>query len=201
MATIAEQRKRLRVAAILMGVVCLLALLYLLAPVTASSAQKQQQLLSKQAELRAAQQQTKPLQQLPQLVAKSRADISSFYAQRLPAFPSTVYDSLYDVARKNNVRISEVKYDVFDTTVPSLGLLQIDAKVSGPYPSIVRFINSLERNKLFFLIDGLTLSEGRDTAGGIQLTVRLETYLRPRTDKDRASSASLRQSDDGESEE
>lgn len=185
MANIPEQRRRLRFAAMLMGAVCALALLYLLAPVTASSAQKQQELLNKQTELRSAEQQTRPLQQLPQLVSKSRSDISNFYAQRLTPFPSTVYNAIYDLARKNSVTINEVKYDVFDTTAPPLQLLQVEARVNGSYPNVVRFINSVERNKLFFLIDGLQLSESRNTSGAIQLNVRLETYLRPRTDKDK----------------
>jgi type IV pilus assembly protein PilO len=185
MATIPQQRERLRIAAIAMGAVCVLALLYLIAPITSSSVQKQDERNNKQRELIAAEQQTKPLQQLPQLVARSEADIATFYRDRLAAFPSTVYNSIYELARKNNVTITEVKYDVFDSGVSALQLLQVDAKVTGPYPNLVRFINSVERNKLFFLIDGLQLSESRGSSGAIQLTVTLETYLRPRTEQDK----------------
>jgi hypothetical protein len=38
----------------------------------------------------------------------------------------------------------------------------------------MRFINSLERNKLFFIVDSVVL--GGDQGGAVKLGVRLETY-------------------------
>lgn len=179
MAVLTQQRRRFTFAAIAMAVVCILGALYLIAPVTASSAEKQQQLLQRQQQLRQTEDQTRPIQKLPELVSKAQSDIKRFYAERLPAFPSTVYNSVYELARKNNVALSEVRYEAFDTNVSSLQLLQIEAKVSGNYANIVHFINAVERNKLFFVIDGLQLSEQKQ-GDNVQLTVRMETYLRPR---------------------
>jgi type IV pilus assembly protein PilO len=190
MATIAEQRQRMRFAAVLMGVVCLLAIIYLLSPLSASSAQKQQELLDRQRQLRAAEEQTRPLQQLPQLVAKAQSDIAHFSTERLPAYPSSVYNTIYDLARKSNVNMGDVKYESFDTLAPPLQLLQVKARVSGGYPNLVRFINAIERSRLFFVIDGLQLGETRGSDGSIQLSLTLETYLRPRAENEKPQVAS-----------
>jgi hypothetical protein len=39
----------------------------------------------------------------------------------------------------------------------------------------VKFINGLERDKMFFLIDGINLAEQQ---GNVRLQLKLETYLR-----------------------
>jgi type IV pilus assembly protein PilO len=39
----------------------------------------------------------------------------------------------------------------------------------------VKFINALERDKMFFLIDGVNLAEQQ---GNVRLQLKLETYLR-----------------------
>ena len=40
----------------------------------------------------------------------------------------------------------------------------------------MRFINALERNKLFFIVDSVVL--GGEQGGSVKLEVRLETYSR-----------------------
>jgi type IV pilus assembly protein PilO len=199
MAVLIEQRRRFTVAAVAMGIVCLLALMYLLTPITSSSAEKQQQLLAKQQQLRTVEEQTRPIQRLPQLVSKAKGDISSFYADRLPAFPTQIYSEIYRLAQKNNVSVSEVKYEAYDTSVNDLKLIQVEAKVSGSYGNLMRFINSVERNKLFFLIDTLQLADTktRDT-NEVQLNIKMETYLRPRGSNEKPSAISSAASDDDE---
>jgi hypothetical protein len=48
--------------------------------------------------------------------------------------------------------------------------------VNGDYPSVVRFINGLERSNNFYVLDGLQLAES--TAGNVKLNLRLRTYFR-----------------------
>lgn len=179
MARLSEQRRRFTMLAIGMGLICLLATLYLLAPFTASSEQTTRQLLEKQQALRAAEEQTRPIQQLPQLVTKAKSDIGRFYSDRLPGFPSAVYNSVYELAQKNRVSIAQVKYEAYDSGVPELQLMEVQAEVSGSYANIVRFINAVERSKLFFVINEIELGEARGE-NAVQLSVRMETYLRPR---------------------
>ena len=50
------------------------------------------------------------------------------------------------------------------------------AEVSGDYLQLVRFVNALERNKIFFMVDELEL--GNEQSGTVKLQIKLETYLR-----------------------
>jgi hypothetical protein len=52
----------------------------------------------------------------------------------------------------------------------------MDASVSGDYRPVVEFINSLERDKMFFLVNQINLS-GQQT-GVVNLRIHLTTYLR-----------------------
>ena len=52
----------------------------------------------------------------------------------------------------------------------------MDASLSGDYRPLVLFINGLERDKMFFLIDGVTLTGQQ--SGTVGLRLRLTTYLR-----------------------
>ena len=52
----------------------------------------------------------------------------------------------------------------------------MDASLSGDYRPLVEFINGLERNKIFFLINGVTLTGQQ--SGTVSLRLRLTTYLR-----------------------
>jgi hypothetical protein len=54
--------------------------------------------------------------------------------------------------------------------------MTIEADLSGDYLQVMRFINSLERSRLFFLVDSVQI--GSDQGGVIRLRMRLETYLK-----------------------
>jgi len=54
--------------------------------------------------------------------------------------------------------------------------VEIAAEVSGDYLQLVRFVNALERNKIFFMVDELEL--GNEQSGTVKLQIKLETYLR-----------------------
>jgi hypothetical protein len=55
----------------------------------------------------------------------------------------------------------------------------IEASLSGNYLQLVRFINSLERDQLFFIVDSVEL--GSEHGGVVQLQMKLETYLKTGT--------------------
>ena len=52
----------------------------------------------------------------------------------------------------------------------------IEADLTGGYLQIMRFVNALERNRLFFLVDGVEL--GSEQGGVVKLQMKLETYLK-----------------------
>ncbi len=51
----------------------------------------------------------------------------------------------------------------------------MDASLAGEYAPIMKFINGLERDKLFFLIGGLTLTGQQ--GGNVNVRLRLITYI------------------------
>jgi hypothetical protein len=53
----------------------------------------------------------------------------------------------------------------------------MDANISGGYPQIMRFVNSLERDQTFFVIRGMQLTGQQ--GGLVNLRLRVSTWLRP----------------------
>jgi hypothetical protein len=141
-----------------------------------------QQVLLKTARLQA-----QPLRGLDRKIAASTQDADAFYADRLPYAYSEVLAELGRLTQKTNVRLANVQY----AQVPELSgdyaltELNMDASVSGDYRPIVEFINSLERDKMFFLVNGISLS-GQQT-GTVSLRIRLTTYLRAPNAKEAAA--------------
>ncbi len=73
------------------------------------------------------------------------------------------------------------QYKTEATELPGLRRVIVNATFSGDYSRAARFINALERDKTFFIIDGIAL--GGQTASGqnpgsVQLQIVVETYLR-----------------------
>ena len=53
------------------------------------------------------------------------------------------------------------------------------ADLRGQYVNLVRFMNAVERDKLFFIIDSVGLTGQRGQAAGeVRLDMKLDTYLR-----------------------
>jgi hypothetical protein len=52
----------------------------------------------------------------------------------------------------------------------------MDADLSGNYVSLAKFINALERDEMFFLINDIALAG--EQKGPIKLQMKLETYLK-----------------------
>jgi Tfp pilus assembly protein PilO len=89
---------------------------------------------------------------------------------------SAVVADLGEVAGKAGLRTSGVSYN--QRPVKDRGVVEVEvaATVEGDYPSLVRFINGLERSERFYLVDKLALASS--TSGGIKLTLELRTYFR-----------------------
>ncbi len=72
--------------------------------------------------------------------------------------------------------MSGVKYSHKDAAIDDLQRVEVEAELSGDYLQLARFINALERNRLFFIVDDLQL--GGEQGGIVRLQIKLETYLR-----------------------
>jgi len=114
-------------------------------------------LAGKQVELKAMDLQTAPLRGLDKRVGASRDQIKAFYEKRIPANYSSFAARIGDLQVKSGVRLSRMQYTQ-GKPGGDLTEISLDAGISGAYPDIMRFVNSLERDPMFFVIRGMHLT-------------------------------------------
>jgi hypothetical protein len=122
----------------------------------------------------------KPLEGLDGKLAKATDQADAFYQKRLPYAYSQVAGELGTLAKKENVKLTRVQYaesPVLENSKGQLTEVRMDASLSGDYKPLVMFVNGLERDKMFFLINGVALTG--EQSGTVGLRLRLTTYLRP----------------------
>jgi hypothetical protein len=129
--------------------------------------------------LRAAEIAAEPLRGLDAKLARSTDEADQFSHQRLPGTDSEIAAELGLLTKKQAVRLTRAQYVHTPVMTGSAGALtevRIDATLTGDYRPLVQFINSVERNKMFFIINSQTLN-GQQT-GTVNLRVRMTTYER-----------------------
>ena len=133
-------------------------------------------LADKQVQLKALELQTAPLRGLDKRVEKTREQIHAFYDKRIPPNYSSIASRVGELQVQSGVRLSRIQYT---QGAPGADLTEIsmDAGISGQYPQIMKFINSLERDQTFFLIRAMSLTG--EQGGLVNLRLRLSTWLRP----------------------
>lgn len=181
MANLTEVRKKLTIVSVALTAVSVLAGLYVFLPVRASKDERVQELNTATLDHKRLEAEILPLRGLPEKLVKTRSDIAGFYQDRLPDNFSAFPEEIGKIAVKAGVRLADVKYESEDAEVPGLQLTVMDANLTGDYASVVRFINAVERNKVFFLIDRVTLAE--EIGGLVKLQIRMESYMRPGTNQ------------------
>jgi type IV pilus assembly protein PilO len=120
-----------------------------------------------------------PLEGLDEKLAQATKDADKFYKQRLPFANSDVVGELGALVKKQGVKLTRVQYaysPVLAGTAGELTEARMDASLSGDYRPLVLFVNALERDKMFFLIRGVTLTGQQ--SGTVGLRLGLTTYLR-----------------------
>jgi hypothetical protein len=132
-------------------------------------------LAGKQVELKALDLQTAPLRGLDKRVDRSRSQMQAFYDKRIPANYSSISQRIGDLEVASGVRLTRVQYTQ-GPPGPDLTEITIEAGISGDYPRIMRFINSLERDHTFFVIRAMALAGQQ--AGQVNLRLRVSTWLR-----------------------
>ena len=161
-----------------LAVLDLYLLLHLLFAWQALSASGPDAIAGQQALLRAAQIAGHPLVGIDAKLATSTGQANAFYTDRLPYAYSQVLSELGTLTRHANVRLGRVQYTYLPVLSGEDGLTEVrmDASISGDYRPVVGIVNSLERDRMFFVITGITLT-GQQT-GQVNLRLRLVTYLR-----------------------
>lgn len=128
--------------------------------------------------LRAAQIAGKPLEGIDDKLTTSTEQANLFYQKRLPYAYSQVLTELGVLQKRSNVRLARVQYGQLPqlSGASALTMVNMDASISGDYRPVIGFINALERDRMFFVITGITLT-GQQT-GQVNLRLRIVTYLR-----------------------
>jgi Tfp pilus assembly protein PilO len=169
-------RKQLKVTlAILVGLDVLAVALYF-SPLIGSAESRRLELNRLQAELMTKTRQVAPLQDLPHRVTVASQQITDFYKKRFPAQNSDLYTEFGKLAAANGVRIDQVRYKPSDKINSGLQTIEMEADLAGNYTALAKFINALERDEMFFIINSVTL--GGEPQGPVKLAVKLETYLK-----------------------
>jgi len=171
-----KTRKDLKVTlAILAGVDLLAAALYF-SPLIGSAETRRMEMNQLQSELTMKTRQVAPLKDLPQKVNVASEQIGDFYKKRLPSENSEILTEIGKLASANGVRIEQGRYKPGENVTVGLQQINMEYDLAGNYTSLARFINAVERDEMFFIIDSVSL--GGDPQGPVKLAVKLETYLK-----------------------
>jgi len=176
MADLRRARKRLTAAAIALAVLDVAAIGVLLSPLGRSRSTREIEYAEARRELQIKMRDAVPLRGMDKKLDLARQQIADFYRERFPAQYSAVSSELGKVASQTGVRVSQISYDPKPAEVASLQQVVINANLDGDYLQVVKFINALERDKMFFMVDSLTLAQ--EQGGIVRLQMKLETYLR-----------------------
>ncbi len=126
---------------------------------------------------------------------EARSEDAAFFQQKfLPRATgfSTIMEEVQKLGLETHVRRSGASYNLRDVPGHSdLYEVQIQTNVEGAYTNIIEFINRVERDPLFLLIDEISAAGGGPAvgpaagpaaqsgqAGPVRLSVRLITYFR-----------------------
>ncbi len=169
-----QTRSRLTVIAAAVVVVDLVCVAMLVTPIAGSESTRQDEMSQLWATVKASER--APFRGMDKKIPVARKEIGDFYRDRLPDAYSVISTNLDKVGAESGVKVSGERYTEKEADVEGLQRVEISADVSGDYLPVVRFINGLERSKLFFMVDGLEL--GSEQGGVIRLQITLETYLR-----------------------
>ncbi len=140
-------------------------------------------LAQQQTALTTARLQARPLEGLDTKLVTATQQSDLFYDRRLPVTYSQVLTELGSLTHTAGIKLSRVQYSpvpVLNNTPGALTEVRMDATLTGDYRPLVLFLNSLERDRMFFLISGLALTGQQ--GGTVGLRLRLTTYLRPGID-------------------
>ena len=148
-------------------------------PLVGSTQSRREHLNQLWATLQQKTREVQPLRGLDRKIPLARKQIEGFYKDRLASRESVISEQIGKLAQQSGVRIGNVKYAAKETTPVGVQRVEISGDFSGDYLQLVRFINSLERDQIFFLINSVGL--GGEQGGQVKLELKMETYLKTGT--------------------
>jgi len=172
-------RQRVFTVLAILGFICAGFLVYLLWPGSSISAQREQAEALQQ-QYKSLSREVEPLNGIEGKLMQTRADIKNFYKDTVPSRASEISLRLEKISQDAGVQNQGIRYSSKTTSdkndLPGLQRLEIDTSVSGEYPKLAHFINAIERDKVLFVIDQVTLTSQQ--SGMVTLQIKLHTFLK-----------------------
>ena len=168
-----ETRKKLKIAIGVMVGISAASVGVLVSPLIGSAASRQQELNQLRAQLTTKSRQVEPLRGLDQKIPLAMQQIDDFYKNRFSAHDSDVAETLGNISKEAGVKIESAKYKADDPETVGLRRVEIEASIEGDYQPLMKFLNGLERSKVFFIVNSIGLGTQN---GPIKLGMKLETY-------------------------
>lgn len=169
-----QTRNKLTIIAAVLLVVDLVCVAMLATPIAGSQQSRDNEKSQLWAELK--KREKAPWRGLDKKIPEARKEIGEFYQDRLPDTYSAISTSLDKTGVESGVKVSGERYVEKEAAIEGLERVEISADVAGDYQQLIKFVNALERSKLFFIVNGVQL--GNEQSGLIKLQITLETYLR-----------------------
>jgi Tfp pilus assembly protein PilO len=89
---------------------------------------------------------------------------------------SSMSEDLGSLAKDAGLQITSTRFREHEIEKRGVDEITISISLVGPYPSVVSFINGLERSNSFYLLDSLQLDSSAE--GVLKLNLELRTYFR-----------------------
>jgi Tfp pilus assembly protein PilO len=176
MPDLGNSRRRLKIAIGAMLAADVVAVAVLFSPLVGSADSRRLQINELRAALTQKNRQVAPLRGMDKKIVLAKNQIGAFYKDRFAAKDSDLANELGKLASENGIRIQQAHYKQEDAESSGIIPVEIQGSFSGNYLQLVRFINTLERSKMFFEVDGVDLAgEG---AGPVKLGITIHSYLR-----------------------
>jgi len=176
MPDLGNSRRKLKIAIGAMIVADVIAVGVLFSPLVGSADSRQLQLNLLRAELTRKTREVEPLRGMDKKVVQAKDQINGFYKDRFAAKDSDLANELGKLATQNGIRIQQARYRQEEAESSGVVPVAIEGSFSGDYLQLVRFINTLERSKMFFEVDGVDLAG--ETTGQVKLEIAMHSYLR-----------------------
>ena len=176
MPDLGNSRRKLKIAMGAMLVADVMAVAVLFSPLVGSAGSRKLQLSQLHIELQKKTREVETLRGMDKKIVLAKDQIGGFYKDRFAAKDSDLTNELGKLASENGIRIQQARYKEEDAESSGVIPVEIDGSFSGDYLQLVRFINTLERSKLFFTVDSVDLAG--ESAGPVKLQITMHSYLR-----------------------
>jgi Tfp pilus assembly protein PilO len=169
-------RRQLKIAIGAMLAADLIAIGVLVSPLVGSPDSRQLQINQLRADLTKKNREVEPLRNVDKKLVLAKDQIKTFHKDRFAAKDSDLTNELGKLATQNGVRIQQAKYKEEEPETSGVIPVAIEGSFSGDYLQLVRFINTLERSKMFITVDSVDLAG--ESTGQVRLGIAMHSYLR-----------------------